>query len=277
MTPKNNFKFNNFALCTSCIGEAYLRQLVEDEGENRICSYCNQIGQTFLVIEISEYVEAAFVEHFVRTSSEPSEFEYALLKDKELKYDWEREGQSTVYAIMDAADMPENAAKHVQEILADSHYDYDKVKLGEETDYSEEAHYTEIMPGDEEWQKEWNDFERDIKTESRFFSRVAAEQLSMVFGRIEQMRTTQNHPLIIDAGPGAALSHFYRARVFQSDKNLKKALVRPDLELLSTVFVNIVVARAYAALFNSGCSFSGFNQTFSGNSQFLISPRHRFG
>ena len=43
------------------------------------------------------------------------------------------------------------------------------------------------------------------------------------------------------------------------------------------VFVNIVVARAYAALFNSGCSFSGFNQTFSGNSQFLISPRHRFG
>ena len=43
------------------------------------------------------------------------------------------------------------------------------------------------------------------------------------------------------------------------------------------VFVNIVVARAYAALFNSGCSFSGFNQTFSGNAQFLISPRHRFG
>ena len=50
----------------------------------------------------------------------------------------------------------------------------------------------------------------------------------------------------------------------------------PNVYVIS-VFVNIVVARAYAALFNSGCSFSGFNQTFSGNSQFLISPRHRFG
>ena len=50
-----------------------------------------------------------------------------------------------------------------------------------------------------------------------------------------------------------------------------------DKNEADAVFVNIVVARAYAALFNSGCSFSGFNQTFSGNSQFLISPRHRFG
>ena len=231
MISKNNCDIKNHALCTNCIGEAYLRQIVEDEGENRMCSYCNQIGQTFLLVNISERVEAAFDEHFVRTSSEPSDFEYALLKDKELKYDWEREGQSTVYAIMNAANIPENAAKHVQEILADNHYDYDKAKLGEETDYSEEAHYTEIMPGDEEWQKEWNDFERDIKTESRFFSRVAAEQLSRVFGRIEQMRTTQNHPLIIDAGPGTDLSHFYRARVFQSDEYLKKALVHPDFEL----------------------------------------------
>ena len=49
------------------------------------------------------------------------------------------------------------------------------------------------------------------------------------------------------------------------------SLFHSKIFLLVAVFVNIVVARAYAALFNSGCSFSGFNQTFSGNSQFLIS------
>ena len=63
----------------------------------------------------------------------------------------------------------------------------------------------------------------------------------------------------------------------QEYKKGKIKLKTTRLSVPSAVFVNIVVARAYAALFNSGCSFSGFNQTFSGNSQFLISPRHRFG
>lgn len=44
-----------------------------------------------------------------------------------------------------------------------------------------------------------------------------------------------------------------------------------------TVFVNIVVALTYAALFKSDRSFSGFNHTFLGKSQFRIAPLHRFG
>lgn len=42
------------------------------------------------------------------------------------------------------------------------------VCLGEETPFAEEAHYEEIMPGDDEWQDGWRLFERTIKSEARF-------------------------------------------------------------------------------------------------------------
>ena len=63
---------------------------------------------------------------------------------------------------------------------------------------------------------------------------------------------------------------YYLDEVFLSKNYLPSMILFQFVQRLP-VFVNIVVARAYAALFNSGCSFSGFNQTFSGNSQFLIS------
>ena len=231
MTSNDDRDIKNHTLCTNCIGDMYLRRIVEDEGENRICSYCDRIGQTFLLDEISERVKVAFKDHFIRTADEPSPFEYALLKDKEIEYEWEREGEPTVYAIMNAADIPEEAAKHVQEILADNHYDFDKAAMGEESDFSRDAYYAEIMPGDEEWQKGWKDFERTIKSESRFFSSISAEQLNRVFDRIDQMQTRMDQPLIVSAGPGTELTHFHRARIFQSDEKLRSALIRPDLEL----------------------------------------------
>ena len=44
-----------------------------------------------------------------------------------------------------------------------------------------------------------------------------------------------------------------------------------------TLFVNIDVAFTHEASLSSPGSFSGFNQTDSGRSQFRISPDHRFG
>ena len=222
---------NNNALCSNCIGEAYLSRIVEDDGKCRMCSYCNQKGQTFLMDEICERVETAFKEHFIRTAAQPSAFEYALINDKEIDYDWEREGYPTIYAIMGAADIPEDAAKHIQEILSESHYHFDKSTIGEEWDFSEEAYYAENMPGDEEWQEDWKFFEKILKTESRFFSEVVESQLSKVFDRIDEMLTEPDQSLIVDAGPDTELSHLYRARVFQSDEKIKMALKRPDLEL----------------------------------------------
>jgi hypothetical protein len=55
--------------------------------------------------------------------------------------------------------------------------------------------------------------------------------VSALFEGIETMPTKDGKPIIVDAGPNTALTHFYRARVFQSDQRLEEAIKRPDLEI----------------------------------------------
>ena len=231
MGDQNDFVGSSKSLCYVCIGEHYLRSIVKAKYSEGQCSYCSEVNPMIPLEELVDRVELSFQEHFKRTSSEPNSMQYAMLKDKESTYDWEREGQKSIYAIMDAAEISETVAKDIQEVLSERHFDFDSAALGDEAEFSDEAHYEEIMPGDEEWQMGWSDFEKTIKSESRFFSRKAADQLCKIFESIDEMATARGDSPIVNAGPNTEYTHLYRARVFQSDQMLKRAMARPDKEL----------------------------------------------
>src|SRR5204863_7562412 len=125
------------------------------------------------------------------------------------------EGDAVVWAIVDAAEISEQAAQDVQAILDDKHSDFETAAMGEETEFSSGTYYEKKAPSDHVWQEEWYDFERSLKTEARFFSRNAAAHLTSVFNGIDKMFTTDGKPLVIDAGPQTALTAVFRARVFQ--------------------------------------------------------------
>ena len=219
------------SICFSCVGEEYLSGEISARGNRNKCSYCGERGRTYSVGELAERVETAFEQHYVRTSDQPDGYQSMLLADRELDYVWDRDGEPVVYAIMDAADIPEAAAEDVQKILDDAHEDFESAKMGEETEFSDESYYEQKGIGAGHWQEEWDSFEHSLKTEARFFSRMAADHLSAIFDGIDEMRTRDNCPLVIDAGPKTDFSAVYRARVFQSDEKLKAALCRPDTQL----------------------------------------------
>lgn len=154
-----------------------------------------------------------------------------MLRDTEIDYTWEREGQQTVSAIADAAHVSEEIAQDVQAILESRHFDFEEATMGVEAAFSNDAHYEEVMPRENRWHEEWDSFEKQIKTEARFFSRTAAVHLSELFDRTEEMRTAKGRSLIETVGPEAKIRQLYRGRVFQSEDALKKAMKRPDLEL----------------------------------------------
>jgi len=219
-------------VCSGCVGEAYLAGCIENEGEEGECSFCGEDEIPCISLEeFSDRTDAAFDTHYSRTSSEPNSYEYAMLRDKEIDYDWEREGQQTLYAIMDAANTSEEIARDVQAILSYRYFDFEEATMGMEAEFSEEAHYEEIMPRDERWQEEWDRFEKQIKTEARFFNRTAAEHLGKLFDHIDEMRTKDGRSLVETIGPEANISHLYRGRVFQSEDPLQEAMKRPDLGL----------------------------------------------
>ena len=218
-------------ICSACVGEAYLSREIEEKGMRRKCRYCREMGRTYPIGEMAGRIEIAFGQHYVRTSDQPDSYQSMLLRDKESDYDWDREGQSVVYAIMDAAQIPEVAAHDIQAVLADEHGDFDSAAMGEETEFSVESYYERKGASGRTWLEEWDSFERALKTEARFFSSSAAAHLASVFDGINEMSTYDKRPLVINAGPDTNFRFIYRARVFQSDDKLEAALCRPDIHL----------------------------------------------
>ncbi len=218
-------------VCAECVGDSYLSNQIDEEGEDKTCDYCGVKGRCISLERLADHVEAAFSEHYARTGQEPNSYEYAMLMDKESSYEWYRKGEIVVEVIADAAQVSEDIANDVQAVLDFRHCDFDKATMGEENEFDADAHYEEIMPSDARWHEKWNEFERLIKTEARFFSRTAAEHLGALFDQIDQMKTHSGQPLVVDAGPDTEYTHLYRARVFHNADALMKAMERPDREL----------------------------------------------
>jgi hypothetical protein len=218
-------------LCYRCVGEAYLHAEIEREGVRGTCSYCGQHATSYTIEDMADRIETVFEQHYRRTPDQPDSFQQSLFSDPESTYYWTRDGDPAVDAIMNSADMPQEAAEDIQAILEDRYSNRHADEAGEETEFSSDSHYEEKAASDQAWQEEWREFERSLKTEARFFSSSAAAHLASVFAGIEKMRATDGRPLVMEAGPDTTLTAIYRARVFQSSENLEAALCRPDQQL----------------------------------------------
>ncbi|MBI5102361.1 MAG: RES domain-containing protein [Nitrospirae bacterium] len=239
-------ELNNRRLCCDCVGEDYLKDEIRNQGELGTCSYCSRRSKYYSIETLAERIETVFEQHYVRTSDQPSSYQYAMLADKESGYDWERDGEPVVDAIMNAADIPDEAASDIQKILEDKFYDRDAAEMGEESEFSSDSYYKESDANDERWQDEWREFERSLKTEARFFSRTASHLLTSVFDGIDTMKTRDGRSLIVNAGADTEFSEVFRARSFQSRDSLELAVARPDNHLGSPPSVQASAGRMNA-------------------------------
>lgn len=222
---------DEWRVCQDCVGDPYLAEQIEASGEERCCSYCDETLPTWSFSEVSETVQVAFDSHFVRTSDQPDGFQSMMLADKESSYEWERDGEPTIYAIMNALNCSEELASDLQSHLEEEHGDWEAMQMGEECPFASDAHYEEIIPSDGTHHEGWYEFEKNLKKETRFFNQDAHKYLLSIFSGIEEMQTSDGKSVVVDAGPSQEISGFFRARVFYSDRDIEKGLLRPDLEL----------------------------------------------
>ena len=217
-------------ICWECVGEAYLKDEIASKGAAGKCAYCGRKRKSYTLLELSARIETAFSEHYERTAADPDSMQWAMMKDDESDYSWEREGEPTVYAIMNAADIPEACASDLQEILAEKHSTYDPSDI-DESEFSSDAHYEEKRAADPFWRGEWRVFEQSLITQARFFNQGAARQLAALFENLGDLRTRDGRGMVVDGGPGTNRNALYRARAFQNDKQLEAALKHPDMEI----------------------------------------------
>ncbi len=205
-------------LCAHCVGEVFLKNLVESTGEEAECSYCKRQGKTFVIADVAGLVEKALEQHAYQTRNEYDDVGI-------------RPGDNVAIVIAEAAGIDDESAEHVRSFLEERHFDRERDEMGEKGPFDEDTCYARKEPDDVLYQEEWFRFENSLKTEARFFSRIAHATLENVFRELDAHRTDQGHPVIIVAGKDKKLESLYRARVFQSDDKLKVALMRPDREI----------------------------------------------
>jgi HEPN/RES N-terminal domain 1 len=164
-------------ICFACVGDKYLSDEIRAKGKRAKCSYCKKTRRTYSVGELAERVDTAFQQHYVRTSDQPNDWEYMLLRDRESNYEWYRHGEPVIDTIMNAADIPQAAADDIQKILADEYEDFDLAAMGEETEFANDSYYEERGASDEAWQEEWRSFENSLKTEARFLCPKASRYI----------------------------------------------------------------------------------------------------
>lgn len=214
-------------ICYKCIYEEYLSAEIKVKGKRRKCNYCTRTSKTYSLVEIVERIERAFSEHYERTDPEPSDLEYRLHHEKESSYSWYRGGQSVYDILINELGINPKAAKDLQEELADRHSDFDSAAYYE-TEFDSESQYDPKGFTGERWQKEWQNFEKIVKSESRYFNQRASTYLNSIFEGIEHLKSLRYQPVIVEAGPGMKLDSLFRARVFQHEDRLLETLCHPD-------------------------------------------------
>ncbi len=174
----------------------------------------------------------AIAEHYVRTSNEPSEFEYAMLRDGDSDYDWERAGTDIVYVIEELLETSPAVATDIQQQLEEENDSFEAGTMGEECEFASDSRYEEREKVDTvSLDSMWERFVTSLKTESRYVNRTVSETLDGIFHDVESLQSQGNKAVIALAGPGTEIPFLYRARWCRSHDELENLLVTPDREL----------------------------------------------
>lgn len=222
----------NKRLCFRCIGNAFLSGRVQREGVVAPCSYCSDADEpTFSISQIADCVAFAFEQHYERTPDQPNSMQSAMQADRESTYSWDREGEPVDDVIAYTASIEQGIAVDIREVLADRFGDWDSMMLSEETEFAADSCYQRKSAGSGRWTREWDEFERSLKTEARFFSRSAQAHLLELFEGLDLLKAKGDKTVLLEAGPGFSIANLYRARSFPRYRDIDDALGRPDLHL----------------------------------------------
>lgn len=216
-------------ICSSCIGDEYLKAQVEREGVVGNCDYCNTGGSTISIGDLAELAHEVFETYFERTASEPEGVEAIANREPEGGYNWERKGDPANELIQEFARVDDEPANDVCMVLAEQHNSMDE--WNEEQEYGEEACYADKDIFAERFHFRWAEFERSLRTEARLFNKAARELFEDKFEGITQHVPKAGTAIFVSAGPRTAMPVFFRARAFSPGPDLEKALAQPDTNL----------------------------------------------
>jgi hypothetical protein len=209
-------------VCSECIGEEVLKNLILSGGEPGQCTFCGSKANCLALERLANEIHEVIEENFYLTSSEPEGMDYALAKEGL----WERPGDPVDVLIADIAKVSEELGEAIRDCLSEQYGDA-AARDGEDDPYGSDALYEEKGIDDRDFRESWDFFKTNIKTRSRFFSQQAEQVLDEIFKELDTLKTIHGTSIIREIQPTDEDRHFYRTRVSFSVLELKEILAAP--------------------------------------------------
>lgn len=217
-------------ICQNCLTDTYIRTYISEKNRLAVCSSCEVKKPVASLLEISEIFETAIDSHFTVTASEPNFLQSMMLKDREISYEWDREGELADVIANDLIGFgDEKYGQYIQLILSEKHADFDMAVMGAPTPFDDEYQYERKHIFPDGMYREWRTFERIVHEESRYYSAEAKAFLDTIFDGLAQLETHSKEPAIKIFGPDSEANILYRGRHFFEHADLINAMARPDL------------------------------------------------
>lgn len=215
---------DNRTLCASCIGDPYLSKFVADNGSLGHCSYCAKTDTlTLPIVEIAKKIQGAIFDHY-----EPTQYT-SIPTLEQLEIDRTHpdyvdsffgEPKEILNIIIEESQIASFPANDIREAINE--------RAWQDFYLPGKLHYPKHYQAGE-WQDIWDEFERSIKTEARYYLGRHLEILNTLFGDVYNCLTKSGKYAILEAGPSGQVEYLYRARCFQSDIDVENAFLQPDL------------------------------------------------
>jgi len=206
------------AVCGTCIGNKFLSQKISaSETTDVACDYCGRNAPTLGLDEIAQIFDHEFQDNYqVADNVLREDHGYPSLGD-ELQEIIQQEVEPASHALSD------DLFEIVRAIWERDAYDGQAPEA--------DALFIKTGVADHWLHRRWHDMQESLRTRTRFVNPDALEVLQMVFDKVDKDVTASGEPLIVEVGPGHELGTLFRARVFQNDDALEKALEDPDAQL----------------------------------------------
>ncbi|WP_167347149.1 RES domain-containing protein [Type-E symbiont of Plautia stali] len=194
-------------ICHACVGEEYISKLIMNTGKaKRNCSYCRKRKKNVPLEELVPILHKMFMEHYEQPEDGPF---------------YHQAGDPAVDIIQDQLSVDEQAAKDLLSSLEDENNDLH----GLEIIYDETYNYIKVNRSENALGIAWEKLEESLKKESRYFNHQVKDFLDQLFTDIDKLQTKKNQSAILT--PGIDMT-FYRARVFENEEDVVKALQHPE-------------------------------------------------
>ena len=216
-------------ICNKCINEPYLSLEITRKGVKNQCNYCGTFENTTTLGELADHLNWSFENYYKKIPFEPVRYKKELIWGAEYVHDFHQDNELATKIIEEITKVKNAIALDLQEILFYRNYRDGRKRF--EVEFNPKSRYAKKTPDISELEKEWENFKINIQSKSRYFSRSADSFLNTIFAKFLDLENFFDPALMVDAGPDLEMNEFYRARCFEAEEDLFRAMEAPDIEL----------------------------------------------